>query len=158
MIKNYFKTAIRNLWRSKVYSLINISGLSVGLACCMLIFLYGKDESSYDRFQKNKDQLYRIVLNLKSPDGKENKFGSTGMMPGPAFKESIPEVEDFVRVQSASFKIKQGTEVFRQEALYADENFFSVFSFPLLVGDPKTALTNIHSVVIAEEVAKKYFG
>ncbi len=118
MIKNYFKTAFRNLWRSKVYSLINISGLCVALACCMLIFLYGKDETSYDRFQKNKDRLYRIVVNMTGPDGKVNKFGSTGMMPGPAFKESIPEVEDYVRVQSASFKIKQGTEVFRQDALY----------------------------------------
>ncbi len=158
MIRNYFKTTLRTLWRSKVYSLINISGLSVGLACCMLIFLYNKDETSYDRFHKNKNQLYRIVVNLTTPDGKINKFGTTGMMPGPTFKTSIPEVKDYVRLQNTSFKIKQGTEIFRQEAFYADENFFSVFSFPLLAGDPETALSNTHSAVISEEVAKKYFG
>ncbi len=126
MIKNYFKTAFRNLLRSKVYSLINISGLSVGLACCMLIFLYGKDETSYDRFQKNKDQLYRIVVNMTGPDGKINKFGSTGMMPGPAFKESILKVEDFVRVQSASLKLSRERKFFARKH-YTQMKIFSLF-------------------------------
>jgi putative ABC transport system permease protein len=124
----------------------------------MLIFLYAKDETSYDRFQKNKDKLYRLVVNMTSPDGKVNGFASTGMMPGPAFKEAVPEIEDYVRVQSTAFNIKRDDQVFNEEALYVDENFFSVFSFPLLLGSQKSALTDIHSVVLSEDMAKKYFG
>ena len=158
MFENYLKTALRNLWRSRTFSLINILGLSVGLGCCMLIFLYSKDEISYDRFHEKKDNIYRITATMTRPDGNVMKIGSTGMIPGPAFKRTIPEIEDFVRVQSASFNIKQGKEVFDQQALYVDSNFFSVFSFPLIAGNPKTALDNMHSVVLSEEVAEKYFG
>lgn len=158
MFKNYLKTALRNLWRSRTFSLINILGLSVGLACCMLIFLYSKDEISYDRFHEKKDQIYRITTIMTPPGGNANKIGSTGMMPGPAFKRTIPEIEDFVRVQSASFNIKKGTEVLDQQALYVDSNFFSVFTFSLIAGDPKKALDDLHSVVLSEEVAEKYFG
>src|SRR3954452_2615766 len=158
MFENYFKTAVRNLWRSKFFSLINILGLSVGIACCMLIFLYSKDEISYDRFHEKKDNIYRITATMTHPDGSSDKIGSTGMVPGPNFKRAIPEIEDFVRVQHASFNIKRGKEVFDQEALYADSNFFSVFSFPLIAGNPKTALTNMNSVVLSEEIAEKYFG
>jgi putative ABC transport system permease protein len=158
MFENYLKTALRNLWRSRTFSLINILGLSVGLGCCMLIFLYSKDEISYDRFHEKKDNIYRITATMTRPDGNVMKIGSTGMIPGPAFKRTIPEIEDFVRVQSASFNIKQGKEVFDQQALYVDSNFFSVFSFPLIAGNPKTALNNMHSVVLSEEVAEKYFG
>jgi len=158
MFRNYFKTAVRNLWRSKFFSLINILGLSVGIACCMLIFLYSKDEISYDRFHEKKDNIYRITATMTHPDGNAEKVGSTGMVPGPNFKRAIPEIEDFVRVQHASFNIKRGKEVFDQEALYADSNFFSVFSFPLIAGNPKTALKNMYSVVLSEEIAEKYFG
>jgi putative ABC transport system permease protein len=158
MYKNYLKTALRNLWRSKVFSLINVLGLSVGLACCMLIFLYSKDEISYDRFHERKDDIYRITATISTADGNVNKIGSTGNMPGPHFKEAIPEIEDYVRVQSAMFNIKQGKDVFRQEALYVDSNFFSVFSFPLIAGNPGTALNNMHSVVLSQEIAEKYFG
>ena len=158
MFKNYFKTALRNLWRTKVFSLINILGLSVGLACCMLIFLYSKDEISYDRFHEKKDDIYRITATISRADGNVHKIGSTGNMPGPTFKESIPEVEDYVRVQSASFNVKSGKTIFREDALYVDSNFFSVFSFPLTAGNPKTALVDVHSIVISQEIAEKYFG
>jgi putative ABC transport system permease protein len=158
MFKNYFKTALRNLWRSKIFSLINILGLSVGLACCMLIFLYGKDEVSYDRFLNNNENIYRLTATLTSPDGNVNKIGSTGMVHGPNFTRTIPEIAEFVRLQSTSFNIKQGNEIFDQNALYADSNFFSVFSFPLIAGNPKTALNNLHAVVISEDMAEKYFG
>ena len=158
MIKNYFKTAFRNLWRAKGFSLINISGLSVGLACCMLIFLYNFDEVSYDRFHERKDNIYRVTATISRADGNVDKIGSTGMMPGPTFKQAIPEVQDYVRVQSGGFNIKHGKEVFEQEVLFVDSNFFSVFSFPLIAGDPKTALLDMHSVVMSEEIAEKYFG
>src|SRR5436309_1947080 len=137
MFRNYFKTALRNLWRSKFFSLINILGLSVGIACCMLIFLYSKDEISYDRFHEKKDNIYRITATITHADGNADKIGSTGMVPGPAFKRAIPEIKDFVRVQQQhTFSIKHGKEVFDQEALYVDSNFFSIFSFPLISGDP----------------------
>ena len=124
----------------------------------MLIFLYSKDEISYDRFHEKKDDIYRITATITRTEGIVDKIGSTGMMPGPNFKESIPEIEDYVRVQSASFNVKSGKTIFREEALYVDSNFFSVFSFPLVAGNQKTALTGIHSVVVSEEIGEKYFG
>ncbi len=158
MIRNYIKTAFRNLWRNKSFSIINVVGLSVGLACCMLIFLYAMDEISYDRFHEKSTSIYHLTADFKGADGHVNKSSSTGMMPGPAFKRQIPEIADFVRIQSANYTIKRGTAAFDQEALYVDDNFFSVFSFPLVGGNPQTALRDIHSVVLSEEVAEKYFG
>ncbi len=159
MFYNYLKIALRNLKRNRVYSLINIAGLSIGLACCMLIILYNKDEVSYDRFHKNAENIYRITNKRIDSTGKvSGTNGISGMMPGPTFKREIPEVKDFVRVQSERTAVKVGTEIFQQEGNYVDENFFSVFSFPLKAGDPKTALSDIHSVVLSEEVAKKFFG
>lgn len=158
MIRSYIKTAFRNLWRNKAFSVINIVGLSVALACCMLILLYTMDEVSYDGFNVNKDKIYRLVVNSISPAGTTNKYASTGMMQGPSFKRQIPEIENFVRIQSANYTVKRGVEVFDEDALYADSNFFSVFTFPLIGGDPKTALNDPHSVVLSEDLAKKYFG
>ncbi|MCD6065747.1 MAG: FtsX-like permease family protein [Bacteroidetes bacterium] len=158
MYKNYFKTALRNLLKNKAYSAINILGLSVGVACCMLIFLYGKDEITYDQFFKNKENIYRIATDMTAPSGEITKFGSTGMMQGPAFKKDIPEIEEFMRLQSTSFNVRSKGEVFEQQAIYVDENFFSVFSFQLLYGNPKTALKELRSLVISETVAEKYFG
>jgi putative ABC transport system permease protein len=132
--------------------------LSVGVACCMLIFLYAKDEVTFDQFYKNKENIYRITTTMTPPEGEASTFGSTGMMQGPAFKKLIPEVEDFVRLQSAGFTVKSKGEVFDQSAMYVDENFFSVFSLPLLYGNPKTALHDLHSLVISEKLAEKYFG
>src|SRR5471030_57065 len=99
MIRNYFKTAFRNLWRNKGFSVINIVGLSVGLACCMLIFLYTMDELSYDRFNVKKDSIYHLTADFKTPTGEVHKISSTGQMHGPGFKRQIPEIEDFVRIQ-----------------------------------------------------------
>jgi putative ABC transport system permease protein len=158
MFKNYLKTAMRNLLKNKVYSAINMLSLSVGVACCMLIFLYAKDEVTFDQFYKNKENIFRITTTMTPPEGEASTFGSTGMMQGPAFKKLIPEVEDFVRLQAAGFTVKNKGEVFDQIAMYVDENFFSVFSQPLLYGNPKTALHDMHSLVISEKLAEKYFG
>jgi putative ABC transport system permease protein len=159
MIFNYIKIALRNLKRNKVYSFINIAGLSIGLACCMLIILYNKDEVSYDRFHKNAANIYRITIKRLDLQGKiTGTNGITGMMPGPTFKRDIPEIKDFIRVQSERLPVKIGTDIFEQDGIYADDNFFSVFSFPLLAGNPKQALLDIHSIVLSDEVAKKFFG
>ncbi len=158
MLKNYIITALRNLWRNKFFSFINIFGLSIGISCCMLIFLYAKDEVSFDRFHEKKDQIYRVVAEIRSPDGKVNKESSTGMAQGPRFDANIPEIEDAVRMELTDFHIKQGSEVIEQSALFVDDRFFSFFSFPLLYGDPKTALQDPHSVVLSEDLARRYFG
>jgi putative ABC transport system permease protein len=154
MFKNYFKTAFRNLERNKVYSFINIFGLSIGLACAMLIMLYVKDEISFDRFHKNVPHIYRIAKKTK-----QNYNGSTGFLQGPRFTQNVPGIRSFVRVQGGAEDIKNGTEVQEQNGvLHVDSNFFSVFAFPLLSGSPTTCLTEPHSIVLSEDAAKKYFS
>ncbi len=159
MIRNYLKTALRNLQRNKVYSLINILGLSLGLACAMLIILYVKDEVSYDRFHKNVNQIYRIGMDRIKPDGSlDGRNGITGYFQGPRFTAGIPEIKGFVRLQSDHRDIKTGTEVKSQEMHVVDADFFSFFSFPLLSGNPATALSEPTDIVLSEDMAKKQFG
>src|SRR6185312_220512 len=110
MFKNYFKTAFRNLSRNKIYSFINIAGLSLGLACAMLIMLYVKDEVSFDRFHKNAKNIYRIAK--KSKDNHEN--GTTGFLQGPRFTQNVPGIQSFVRVQGGAEDIKNGNGVQEQ--------------------------------------------
>ena len=155
MFKNYFKTAFRNLARNKVYSFINIAGLSIGLACAMFIMLYVKDEISFDRFHKGVNNIYRIAR--KTNGGNLN--GTTGFLQGPRFTQNVPGIKSFVRVQGGAEDIKNGTEVQEQGGvLHVDPNFLSVFTFPLLSGSPATCLTEPHSIVLSEDAARKYFA
>ncbi|HXB28951.1 MAG TPA: helix-turn-helix domain-containing protein [Puia sp.] len=159
MFKNYFKIALRNLARNKIYSFINISGLSLGLASAMLIILYVKDEVSYDRFHNEVNQIYRITS--QSFDKKENKNnyqGNTGYLQGPRYTAHIPELLSFVRIQSGRQDIRKGTDISSHDLLQVDSNFFSMFSFPLTEGNPKTCLKQPHSIVLSEDEAKKQFG
>ncbi len=159
MFKNYFKTAFRNLGRNKIYSSINIVGLSIGLACAMLIILYVKDEVSYDRFLKNSNNIYRIVTQNLDVNGKgDRKDPNTGFLQGPRFAQNVPEIKSFVRIQQGSENIKLGTEVKDQELLYVDSSFFNIFSFPLVNGNRSTCLKDPLSVVLSEDAAKKQFG
>ena len=159
MFRNYFTTALRNLTRNRVFSLINIIGLSLGLACCLLILLYAKDELSFDRFQQNKDNLYRITCRIAEKQRQRNdRFGMSGMVQGPSFKRNIPEVQAFVRTSEQPFILRHGGETFNQKATWVDDNFFSVFSFPLLAGSPATVFADPYSIVLTDEMAKKYFG
>lgn len=158
MFRNYFKTAFRNLLQNKVYAFINIAGLSIGLACAMLMLLYVQDEVSYDRFHQHVDRIYRIDKQTTRADGNVS-FGSyTGYFPGPRFAASIPEIKSFVRFQPSQADIQTGAEVRSQAICFADANFFSLFNFPLLSGNALTVLTEPQSAVISEEAAKKYFG
>jgi len=155
MFRNYFKIAFRNLARNKIYSFINIAGLGIGLACALLIMLYVKDEISFDRFHKNVNHIYRIAR--KSNGNKLN--GTTGFLQGPRFTQNVPGIKSFVRVQGGTEDIKKGTEVQEQGGvLHVDSNFFSVFTFPLLSGNPETCLTEPHSIVLSEDAAKKFFA
>ncbi|MBO0948388.1 ABC transporter permease [Fibrella forsythiae] len=159
MFRNYLTIALRTLAHNKAYSIINVVGLSIGLAVAMLIILYTKDEVSYDRFHANTPTLYRITSRQLTPAGKqEGVEGNTGNLQGPKFSAGIPEIQSFVRYREDRHDIKRGTEVISQTVYAADTSFFSVFSFPLLSGDPKTALQQPHSVVISADMAEKQFG
>lgn len=155
MLKNFFKTTFRNIRNNKVYSFINIAGLTLGMACAMLILLYVHDEVSYDAFQP---VLYRINRQITKPNGDIAKSGYTGYLQGPRFAANIPEVKAFVRYQQGEMNMQKGSEIHAQEVFFADSNFFSVFSFPLIAGDAHTALQQPNSVVITEDMARKEFG
>lgn len=157
MFRNYWKTAFRNLLRNKTYSFINIAGLSIGLACSILIMLYVQDELSYDRFHRNAGQIYRIDKQNTKDDGRVSTGSYTGYFPGPRFSAKIPEINSFVRFQPSQVEIKNRDMVESQAVDLVDTNFLSVFDFPLLSGN-QTALTEPHSVVITEDISQRYFG
>ena len=159
MLKNYLKTAWRNLTRNKAYAFTNLAGLGIGLAAVMLILLYVQDELSFDRWHPKVDRVYRIVHDAMGPEGKEEKGGSTGGPQAAAFRKEIPEVEDACRYQGGwQFLVKKGHEALTENVDYADNSIFSVFSFPLLEGDPGQALTEETNVVVSEDIARKYFN
>ena len=159
MFKNYFKIALRNLARNKVYSFINIAGLSLGLASAMLIILYVKDEVSYDRFFKGVNQIYRVTSQgFNKKQNKVDYTSNTGLLQGPRYTAHVPELLSFVRIQSGRPDIRKGTDISSHDVLQVDSNFFSMFSFPLTQGNPKTCLKEPHSVVLSVDEAKKQFG
>ena len=158
MTWNFFKIAWRNLIRNKIYSFINILGLSLGLACAMLIMLYVKDEVSYDKFHTDVDTIYRVVSAREDKDGNERKNSNTGFLQGPVFTDNVPEIDAFVRIQVGRKDLKMDTEVVSEDLLYVDPNFFSMFSFPVVYGNQETSLKDPQSVVISEELATKQFG
>ena len=157
MIKNYFKVVLRNLLNNKIYSFVNVTGLSLGLACTMLIALYVNDEISYDRFHKNASNIYRINKESTKEDGKHYS-SYTGYFPGPRFAANIPEIKTYVRFQPAQADVKIGEEVQSQSISYVDPNFLSVFSFPLVEGNKAEALIKPNAIVLTQAMAKKYFG
>lgn len=161
MIKNYLRSAWRNIARHKFISFINISGLTIGITCCLLILIYIINELSYDRYNENADRTYRVTRIFYSRDGSENLHLSSIAPPfGPLLKVAFPDIEKVTRV------LPNNTTVFRykdklfneQNGFFADENFFNVFSVNVTKGDKKTALNEPYSVMITPEIAKKYFG
>ncbi|HTR28408.1 MAG TPA: ABC transporter permease [Puia sp.] len=158
MLRNYLLTAWRNLIHNRVYSVINLAGLGLGLACAMLIILYVKDELSFDRFHVNGNHLYRLYSEAKGPDGETRRMGITGDAQGPRFKSEIPEIRAFVRIQGGYRDAKLGSTVVPQAVLNVDSNFLSVFTFPLLSGNAATALLLPNEAVLSEDAAIKYFG
>jgi putative ABC transport system permease protein len=158
MFRNYFKVAFRNLWKNKGYSAINVIGLAVGIATCLLLCLYVLDELSFDQFNKKADRIYRVNADLKF--GGDNQKFAVG--PDPlAFTmvREYPEVENAVRFrQYGPSLVKKGNENIKEERIvYTDSTLFDVFTLPMIAGNPKTALTDPNSVVITESIANKYF-
>jgi ABC-type antimicrobial peptide transport system permease subunit len=158
MLRNYFTIAYRHLVRNRVYSFINVMGLSIGLAAAMLIILYSKDEVSYDRFHARGPQIYRVVNQWLNPDGSvKQSDGTTGHFQGPKFKQYIPEIQAFVRMRNDSRNVRMDGEITNYQILEVDSNFFSVFTFPLKSGYATKALLQPKSIVISEKMAEKFF-
>lgn len=159
MIQNYFKIAWRNLKKNKGISFINITGLAIGISVCFIILLFIQDELSYDRFNENADRIVRIVFNASINGGKINE---THVMPPVAqtLKHDYPEVAEATRLRTyGNPKIVYGDKIFRDASFaYVDSNFFRVFTLPLRKGNINSVLLQPNSVVITEEIAKKYFG
>lgn len=159
MLKNYFKIAVRNLKKHTGFSIINISGLSIGLACCMLIAIYIKDELSYDRYHENADKIYRLTREFKSPDGSTSLHLAHLAPPfAPLLKTDFPEMEIMTRFISFGGTIRYEDKLFNERAIgWADNNIFKVFTFDFVKGNPVSALIQPGSMVITEEMALKYF-
>jgi putative ABC transport system permease protein len=159
MIKNYFKIAFRNLWRHKVFSFINIMGLTVGMTACFLIFLYVKFELSYDSFHTKSDRIYRVVSDIKTPTEVLHSSGPAWAV-APNAKDEFPEIQSFVRITGGdNVLMRKGDIKFQEEnAAWADSAIFNVFDFKLLKGNRNTALKDPFSIVFSETAAKKYFG
>lgn len=158
MFKNYLKIALRNLRKNKLYSSVNIIGLTIGLVGCLLIGIYVWNELTYDRFHKNADRIARIIMETRS-SGSANQIALTGTKVGPEFKRSFPQVETYVRTMKYPLSLANGEKAFDEKnVLYADADFFSMFSFPLLRGNAATVLDGPQKIVLTEKVAKRYFG
>ncbi|MBJ7415319.1 MAG: ABC transporter permease [Niveispirillum sp.] len=158
MLRNWIMVALRNLLRHRLHALLNLSGLAVGLAACLLILLYVRNETGYDRFFKDADRIYQATIEWHVPGRKPERNAYTQMGFGPAFKNAHPDVEDFTRFLQSRAIISVGDRQFYEWTFTVDPTFLRIFDFPLLAGDAATALTDPYSVVLTEEMARKYFG
>jgi putative ABC transport system permease protein len=155
MFKIYFKLAYRNITKDKAYSIINITGLAIGLASSILILLWLQNELSYDKFHKNAGQIYRVVSDFGDSKSADN---SAGMPAG--LKAELPVIKNTVRLgKSTPTLLETGSKKFEEKRVfYADSSFLDVFSYPLVKGDRTTALNQVDAILITQEMATKYFG
>ncbi len=160
MLKNHLVIALRHLFGNKSYFFINTLGLSTGIACSLLVFLFVRQEWTYDAFHEKADRLYRVNVGGTGFEGNLYTSAITPLPLAAAFKEQYPGVEQTVRIRTAGgAEIRIGNDVYREErVLYSDPSIFNVFSFPLIEGDPGTVLNELNSVVISQSAAEKYFG
>ncbi len=160
MFKNYLKIAVRNIFKNKIYSFINIAGLSIGLAGFILISILIKNELSYENFHKKENRIYRVVeIQNQKGIGKLNVAVTMGPL-SPALKDYFPEIESSARLKPVpSVFCKIGSEGFYEDGLsFADQSVFNIFTIPFIKGNPKTALETPNSLIISETIAQKYFN
>ena len=158
MLKNYLKIAFRNLKRYKGYSFINIAGLAIGMAVCVLIMIWAQDELSYDQFHEKRDRVYRLIMDIQAGINLHTPLSLTPA--AKAIVRDFPEVINAVRISRPSrVTMKYEDKVFQEEMVgYAENSIFDIFTFPFVSGDSKSALETAYSIVITESMAKKYFG
>jgi len=160
LVWSYFQVALRKIRRQKGYAFINIAGLAVGLACSILMMLWISGEKGFDRFHLSGDSIYRLVTETRN----ENASILDARAPtpcAPALKDEFPEVEDFCRFRTnnGNYGIRFGDQVSFTDVIgIADPSFFTMFTFPFVKGDPKTALNDSRSIVVTESLARKFFG
>ncbi|MFK7847966.1 MAG: FtsX-like permease family protein [Rhodothermales bacterium] len=159
MIRNYAKIALRNLLKYKGYTFINVFGLALGLVTCLFILQFIQDERSYDQFHEKGERIHQIGMRGVI-GGQFMEIANSGTPMGPTLKQDYPEIEQFVRVKSMGRVLfeRENTQFYEDAVYWADSTFFSVFSFPLLRGDEKTALAAPNTIVLTESAARKYFG
>jgi putative ABC transport system permease protein len=159
MLKNYFTIALRSLRMNKLYSSINVSGLAIAMACCILIGFFIHHELTFDDFHEKANRIYRVIkVDVDLVTGKKSKQAFIPSPLGPALVETFPEVEKMTRVTpwAGWFKIEETAE--RKRFLYVDSTFFEIFSFTLLRGNPRTALKDNRLIVLSQEMAREFFG
>jgi putative ABC transport system permease protein len=158
MIKNYFKIAFRNIIRHSAHSILNISGMAIGMACAILILLWVHDEWSYDRHFEHADDLYRVIEKQNSPNGDVSLFAPTLSAVAPALKNEYPEIIRYSRIIHTPLTLKKGDEFIEEQVVAVDQDFFKMFDVRFVRGDVNTAFNDPHNIVITEETAQKYFG
>jgi putative ABC transport system permease protein len=161
MFKNYLKIAFRNIRKHLGYSLINVAGLAIGMACCILILLFVFDELSYDKFNENHDRIYRVTRKWFNADGVVNlHLGHVAPPVAPLLKNDFPEIVHAVRIIGAGGILVGNEAAFYEEPrlYFAEEDVFDVFTFDMIAGDPTTALRDPFAIVITDEMAERYFG
>jgi putative ABC transport system permease protein len=158
MLKNYLKIALRNFIKHKSFSFINISGLAIGMACCMLITLWVQDELNYERFNENIDRIFCVVhYSSDNPDS----FGSSVPAPLiPYLKDKYAEIKHASRYRDSSRRLfsYDGNNVFEDNGGFADPELFDIFSFNAVLNDPKAALMDLNTIILTESMAERYFG
>jgi putative ABC transport system permease protein len=159
MFKNYLKISLRNIKRHKGYSFINITGLAVGIACCLFILLWIQDEVSFNKFHENIDDIYVVVTTARFGEDTITYPGTPPAL-GPAVKEEYPEILNAARLQNGvnPFSLSYGDKKFREGVNLADPSVLEMLTFPLIQGNPQTALSDPHSLIMSERMAHKYFG
>ncbi|HKJ68261.1 MAG TPA: ABC transporter permease, partial [bacterium] len=158
MLKNYLKIAVRNLVKYKGYNIINVSGLALGLTCCILIFLFIRHEWSYDNFHERKDLIYSLTIQERQSDGHLQYHRLIPLGVPEALGKEYTGIRSVVQFVSGDVTLMHAGQAFREEIFEADSTFFRIFSFPLLAGDPNTALSRPAQMVVSEMIAHKYFG
>ncbi len=160
MFKNHFKVILRNFIKNKTFSSINIAGLSIGLTSCLLITLYIQHELSYDNFEKNGDRVARVIMEYSFEGSNAvNKGNFTSVRVAPVFQKTFPEVESAVKMMRTQRIVEYNNKPLNEKRfMYADPTFFDIFSFKLLQGNPRTALSAPHDVIVTTSTAKRYFG
>ena len=159
MFKNYLTVALRHLQRHKVYTVINVSGLAIGIAFCILTFLFVQNEWTYDAFHEKADRIYRVYRTDINKDGSVDRPQPVRIPMAPLLKDLLPDVESFVRFTGGRDQhFKLGDQIFSGKRYIADPEIFEVFDFPLKWGDPNTALSDLNGIVLSDEMARKFFG